>query len=349
MAEKKKDNTTAKSYRVRYDRIGFTALILAVLILMLTSCINSFIKGEKPEEVTTEVNSLEDSRETNNPSETSPNIPSEMNYATIAKDSEDIHKGDLILVNAQYPCEFDAEAIMNGTSADVSFVTMKSVLDTKDETHYTAADFQVGLDRTTAFCMDAWFEGFYDATGNSDLRIVGGYSAGSGDLDFRTGRTFSVGTYPETGSSNFYMPDGVYSWLDEHSAEYGFILRYPEGKDEYFDNTITSHRSATYRYVGVAPALYIKEHNMCLEEFLNMMQEHLIDNMVTVQNGDSQWGMYYVPVNGSSPQTSFSIPATDWEYEVSGDNMNGFIVTVALNESASEHFRPAHVYEDIEG
>ncbi len=345
MAEKKKKK---KSYHVRYDRIAFTAIILAVMILMLTSCISSCVKGEKPQAPDTfPVNSLEDGRE----ADSSPEGIStpEMNYATISKNSEDIHKGDLILVNAQYPCEFDAEAVMNGTSPDMTFITIKNILDTKDETHYTASDYEVGLDRTTAYSMDAWFEGFYSATGNSDLRITNGYEAGAGDLDFRTGRTLSFGTYPETGSSNFYVPEDIYSWLDQHSAEYGFIVRYPEGKDEYFDSTITSHRTATYRYVGIAPAVYIKEHNMCLEEFLETVKNYSVDNMITVQNGDSIYGMYYVPVNNSSPQTGFSIPANDLEYEVSGNNMDGFVVTVALNESASEHFRPAHVYEDIEG
>ncbi|MEE5993022.1 MAG: hypothetical protein V3G42_07245 [Oscillospiraceae bacterium] len=335
MAEKKKKK---KSYRVRYDRVVFTALILAVLILMLTSCMSSCMKGE-PEEETTPTYQFEDGRE----EESSPdnaNATPQMNYATVSKNSEDIHKGDLILVNAQYPCEFDAEAVMNGTSPDMNFVTIKSILDTKDETHYTASDYEVGLDRTTAYSMDAWFEGFYHATGNSDLRIISGYEAGAGDLDFRTGRTLSIGTYPETGSSNFYMPEGIYSWIDQHSAEYGFILRYPEGKDENFDSTITSHRSATYRYVGIAPAIYMKEHNMCLEEFLETIRNYSVDNMITLQNGDAEYGLYFVPVNNSSPQTSFSVPAGDLGYEVSGNNMDGFVVTVALNESASNHFRP---------
>ena len=242
----------------------------------------------------------------------------------------------------------DGEPIMNGTSADVSFVTIKSILDTKDETHYTASDYEVGLDRTTAYSMDAWFEGFYDATGNRDLRMISGYDAGAGDLDFRTGKTLAVGTYPETGSSNYYIPEEIYSWLDQHSAEYGFILRYPEGKDEYFDSTITSHRTATYRYVGIAPALYIKEHNMCLEEFLETIKGYAVDNMIIVKNGGAQYGMYYVPVNNGSPQTSFSVPADDFGYEISGNNMDGFIVTIALNESASQKFHPAPVYEDLD-
>ena len=80
MAEKKKKN---RSYHVRYDRIAFTALILTVLILMLTSCINSCGKEKQintPE--TYPVNSVEDGR---NPESTPDFVPStapETNYAS---------------------------------------------------------------------------------------------------------------------------------------------------------------------------------------------------------------------------------------------------------------------------
>ncbi len=57
----------------------------------------------------------------------------------------------------------------------------------------------------------------------------------------------------------------AYAWLTEHCAEYGFILRYPEGKEEYY-GTACNH--AHFRYVGLEAAQYITEHGLCLEEFL---------------------------------------------------------------------------------
>ncbi len=54
-------------------------------------------------------------------------------------------------------------------------------------------------------------------------------------------------------------------WLHEHCAEYGFILRYPEGKEEI---THISYESWHYRYVGVEAAAYIMEHGITLEEYL---------------------------------------------------------------------------------
>lgn len=53
-------------------------------------------------------------------------------------------------------------------------------------------------------------------------------------------------------------------WLEEHSHEYGFILRYPSGK-EYI--TGIEYEPWHFRYVGREAASIIKEENLCLEEF----------------------------------------------------------------------------------
>ncbi len=59
-------------------------------------------------------------------------------------------------------------------------------------------------------------------------------------------------------------------WLHEHCAEYGFILRYPEGRE---DVTGITYESWHYRYVGVEAATYIMEHNLTLEEYLGELAE----------------------------------------------------------------------------
>ncbi|MEG1492625.1 MAG: M15 family metallopeptidase [Oscillospiraceae bacterium] len=54
-------------------------------------------------------------------------------------------------------------------------------------------------------------------------------------------------------------------WLMEHCAEYGFILRYPEGKG---DVTGVTYEPWHYRYVGKEAAQYITEQGLTLEEYL---------------------------------------------------------------------------------
>lgn len=56
-------------------------------------------------------------------------------------------------------------------------------------------------------------------------------------------------------------------WLKRHAHEYGFILRYPEGKEEI---TGVAYAPYHYRYVGVEAATYIYEKDLCLEEFLEL-------------------------------------------------------------------------------
>ena len=56
-------------------------------------------------------------------------------------------------------------------------------------------------------------------------------------------------------------------WLMEHCTEYGFILRYPENKQ---DITKVIYEPWHFRYVGKEVAEYITENDLCLEEFLEL-------------------------------------------------------------------------------
>lgn len=57
----------------------------------------------------------------------------------------------------------------------------------------------------------------------------------------------------------------AYKWLYEHCAEYGFIVRYPNGKT---DITGIIYEPWHFRYVGVEAATYIMENEITLEEYL---------------------------------------------------------------------------------
>ena len=54
-------------------------------------------------------------------------------------------------------------------------------------------------------------------------------------------------------------------WLSEHAAEYGFVLRYPQDKQEI---TGIIYESWHYRFVGKTHAKLMKESGLCLEEYL---------------------------------------------------------------------------------
>ena len=60
---------------------------------------------------------------------------------------------------------------------------------------------------------------------------------------------------------------GVYYWLSVHAHEYGFILRYPQGK-EYI--TGYEYEPWHYRYVGEYAATYMYNNGLTLEEYLGV-------------------------------------------------------------------------------
>ncbi len=62
--------------------------------------------------------------------------------------------------------------------------------------------------------------------------------------------------------------DTVWAWMKEHCAEYGFILRYPEGKEGV---TGMSYEPWHFRYVGVETAQKIMGAGITLEEYLGQV------------------------------------------------------------------------------
>ena len=64
-----------------------------------------------------------------------------------------------------------------------------------------------------------------------------------------------------------------YKWLKEHCWDFGFIIRYTKEKQE-----ITGFNPEAWhiRYVGVEHAQYMKEHDLCLEEYIQGIEDGTI-------------------------------------------------------------------------
>lgn len=56
----------------------------------------------------------------------------------------------------------------------------------------------------------------------------------------------------------------MYIWMSEHCQEYGFIVRYAKDKE---DITGYIYEPWHFRYVGVEVATFMKDNNLCFEEF----------------------------------------------------------------------------------
>ena len=343
----RKRDKVSKRYKVRYDRLVAVILVLVVLIVVLSSCVKSCSgKGKNKNSATqaqttnadnTQQSSIVDKLETSN--ETKSIItgssdgqkPSESQYTTEIHKAADINTGNLLLVNSDHEYKF--------AEGDIEETVLYGNI---DDSVFHTRDMVTSLDKETLDQLKALMQAFYSENKNSDIYVIGGYrsfgdqedayySGNSqfkpGCSDYHTGRSLDLAIVPSDGSSSgYYSPTGVYSYIDEHAAEYGFVIRFPEGKENY---THERARDYTYRYVGVPHAMYMKQNSLCLEEYIDKIKEHTKDSPLEVTVDKKLYQMYYVPAN-SAEDTEVPVPSNK-TYTVSGNNIDGFIVTVSMN------------------
>ncbi|MBW4082186.1 D-alanyl-D-alanine carboxypeptidase family protein [Paenibacillus sp. S150] len=91
------------------------------------------------------------------------------------------------------------------------------------------------------------------------------YSAVPGHSEHQTGLAIDLsGTDGKCAAESCFAGTGEANWLAAHAAEYGFIIRYPEGKQ-----AITGYMYEPWhvRYVGKDIAASIAERGITLEEY----------------------------------------------------------------------------------
>ena len=93
--------------------------------------------------------------------------------------------------------------------------------------------------------------------------------AEAGCSEHHTGLAFDINV---PGAKTFSSTK-QYKWLKEHCWDYGFILRYTKEKEK-----ITGFTAEAWhiRYVGENHALYMKEHDLCLEEYIQGIEDGTI-------------------------------------------------------------------------
>lgn len=92
------------------------------------------------------------------------------------------------------------------------------------------------------------------------------YSARPGYSEHQTGLVIDVNTIDDAFG---YTPEAA--WLAEHAHEYGFIIRYPQGKEAY---TGYKYEPWHIRYVGSKLATKLYNSGQCLEEYLGIKSEY---------------------------------------------------------------------------
>ena len=333
-----------RRYRVRYDRIVIMALILIAVIVVVSTCVLAISGKKNPKDTRSSTSQPETSSSggqtsgneggqttQNEPGNTQPERTTEAaddGFTTESHPHDDIYKGDQIVVNAENEYKF--------LSGDLDLLT---VVDNKNE-YYTHGDFVTKLDKTTLTKLNEMMEAYAKASSltSTDIFVQDGFrtfeeqadrhSSGksstfeAGHCDYHSGRTFDMFRMFPDGTTPYFAAEGDCAWFADNACKYGFIVRYPEGKDSA---TGEKARTYTYRYVGAPHASYMHENGLCLEEYISELKEHTKDDPLTVAVDGAVSIIYYVPA--SSGDTDVPVPK-DKAYTVSGNNSDGFIVTV---------------------
>lgn len=150
-----------------------------------------------------------------------------------------------------------------------------ALIDGATNAGYTLAT--ISAHRTIAYQAQNVENGFQDylAQGYSESEardLTNDYFAPAEASEHSTGLAFDwLGTeWTGIGGSldEAYADQPSAQWLAENAQDYGFILRYPQGKEQV---TGYSFEPWHYRYVGVEAAQYITKYDITLEEFLALV------------------------------------------------------------------------------
>ena len=118
--------------------------------------------------------------------------------------------------------------------------------------------------------------------------------------------------------------EGICNEFRKTALQYGFIERYPKGKESI---TGIGHEPWHFRYVGYPHAEIIHNHGFVLEEYLEYLKQFLYnENHLKLKNLSGEWEIFYLPANVTG-ETTVTM-RNDVIYLVSGNNVDGFIVTI---------------------
>lgn len=114
-------------------------------------------------------------------------------------------------------------------------------------------------------------------------------SAEAGHSEHQTGLAMDV-TTPAVNDqlTESFANTAAGQWVKENAETYGFIIRYPEGKENI---TGYSYEPWHLRYVGTEIASYIMNNQLTLDEYMSGNGDSDSSQTYTVQPGDTFWGI----------------------------------------------------------
>ncbi|MCR5353099.1 MAG: M15 family metallopeptidase [Clostridiales bacterium] len=264
------------------------------------------------------------------------------NHKYINAADADVKSGNLILVNASYPYDFDASPSVSPKEDPVSVYYNKT-------DSYFVKDINVSLNPTTITAFNGLMDAFYEKVGKKCVIITQGHrtydeqkemldlkvaqygedqkiAQKPGFSEHHTGYALDISTYENQIMGTFTGEDD-YAFVHENAHKYGFILRYPEEKE---DVTGISYEPWHLRYVGIPHSIYIYENGITLEEYIKLLSLYPFESgHLKIQDKDTgeEYEVYSVKSEGKA--TPVPVPKDENAvYSVSGDNAGNIIVTI---------------------
>lgn len=109
--------------------------------------------------------------------------------------------------------------------------------------------------------------GLYERYAQRDgYEMADTYSARAGHSEHQTGLCFDLNTIDDSFANT---PEGI--WVAENCYKYGFIIRYPKGKE---DVTGYQYEPWHLRYLGEFLATDVYNSGLCLEEYLGITSKY---------------------------------------------------------------------------
>lgn len=256
-------------------------------------------------------------------------------YGSVAREEADLSTGDLIIVNEE-----------NGYMVEPDGLVTIASTKTND---YMAKNYDIQLRDYVMPYLNEMMADFRAATGIGNVVILSSYRSVEyqkglyeqdlartgrdysdsvtkpGHSEHHTGLTFDLAYVAADGSWPFYDGHGDYGWINENCWKYGFIIRYPEGKQ---DVTGIIPEPWHFRFIGQAHAEMVTKSGLCYEEYMEMLHGHTVENPYRFSGENGSWEVYYVPFTGGSMEVP--VPK-DRAYTISGSNEGGFIITADIN------------------
>ena len=288
----------------------------------------------------------------NNQGGTNGQNEAQQNIVQVYKDSEDVRVGNLLLVNDSFKYVYPSseDNIVNVYDYKHSSANDAKTKITVGSAQY--ATYSLGNLATSIMLDASVLEAFnqmmldycatldltsLDADDNaSNLNIAWGYSNADEIVSDVTdlGKTFydhslATAITLQRTSDSAKVSESIlkrdYQWIYDNCYKYGFIIRYPDASKD--KTGLDGSERVHLRYVGYEHAYYMSKNALCLEEYLELIRtQHAGAEHLTFTADDGKaYEVYYVASVGNP--TAIDVPK-DSTYSISGDNMNGFIVTI---------------------